>query len=67
VAAPVLDRLLELTRDADEDVRREAAEALNRIMASGVRIYKLPGWKRFFRRDRVASLEELDPEQPSTS
>ena len=66
-SAPALDRLLELIRDEDRDVRREAAEALGRIMARGVRIFKLPGWKRLFRGNRVAPLEDLDPEQPATS
>ena len=52
-SAPALDRLLELTRDEDRDVRRAAAEALGRIMARGVRIFKLPVWKRLFRGNRV--------------
>lgn len=38
-AVPALDRLLELTRDEDWDVRRAAAESLNRIMARGMRIF----------------------------
>ena len=66
-SAPALDRLLELTRDKDEEVRRAAAEVLGRIMARGVRILKLPGWRRLFRGNRVARLEDLDPEQPATS
>ena len=66
-AAPALDRLLELTRDEDPDVRQAAARALGRIMARGVRIFKLPFWKRLFRGNRVARLEDLDPVQPATS
>jgi len=68
-AAPALDRLLELIRDEDcwAVLREAAARALGRIMARGVRIFKLPGWKRLFRGNRVARLEDLDPEQPATS
>ena len=66
-AAPALDRLLELTRDKDRSVRQAAARALGRIMARGVRIFKLPFCKRLFRGNRVARLEDLDPVQPSTS
>jgi len=67
-AAPALDRLLELTRNEDREVRRAADVALNRIMARGVWIFKVPGWKRFFLGNRVVRrLEELDPEQPATS
>ncbi len=67
-AAPALDRLLDLTRDADRSVRSAAAEALNRIMARGVWIFKVFGWKRFFLGNRVVRrLEELDPERPAAS
>src|SRR5205823_12761709 len=57
----VIRRLLELTRDADQDeeVRAEAARALGRMMAEGVRCFKVPGWKRPFRGKWVARrLEE---------
>jgi hypothetical protein len=66
--AAALDRLLELTRDQYGDVRYAVAAALGRIMATGVRIFKVPGWRRHFpphRAYRVTSLEELDPEPPA--
>ena len=65
-SSPALDRLLELIRK-DRDVRWAAAQALGRIMTRGVRIFKLPVWKRLFRGNRIAHLEDLDPVQPSTS